>query len=280
MKKSMSIPSWLMILALWMTACAGTPAALPTETFPPSVEPSVTGRPIQVTPLESAFAPGEGTAAPLDDLIASHTVTFNTPDGAVITGELYGSGNTAVIFSVMGNCKMGWRELAWLTAAQRLMAFTYSWRDCGPSGPVSETLLFQNFLNDTRGAIDFVRERGADKIILAGASLGGIASAKLAIESNASGLIIFASPRTIPGREISIEAEDMDTGIPKLFLTAEDDAVVPASRTRELFDLAAEPREWQVFPGDAHGTDLFESQNGREVQEQILAFILRIAAAP
>jgi hypothetical protein len=59
----------------------------------------------KITPVESAFAPGDPTAAPLEEILKTHQVTFETPDGATITGELYGSGKTAVIFSVMGNCK-------------------------------------------------------------------------------------------------------------------------------------------------------------------------------
>jgi esterase/lipase len=172
----------------------------------------------------------------------------------------------------------GWREFAQLTAAQGLMVLTYPWRDCGPTGPISEREMSQNFLNDTRGAIDFVRNQGAEQIILAGASLGGLASAKLAIESGASGLVVFASPAEIPQWDFEIEAADLETEIPKLFLTAENDSVVPLAASQELYDLAAEPKEWQTYPGTAHGTDLFEQENGEEAQRRILEFILRVAA--
>jgi esterase/lipase len=154
------------------------------------------------------------------------------------------------------------------------MALTYPWRDCGPSGPTSEAALVQNFLNDARGAINFVRDQGAEKIILAGASLGGVAVAKLAIESQASGIIVFASPLEIPGWDFRIEAAELNTEIPKLFLTAENDSVVPLSSSRALYDLAAEPKEWQSYPGNEHGTDLFSTAIGEEVQLRILEFIL------
>jgi alpha-beta hydrolase superfamily lysophospholipase len=205
-------------------------------------------------------------------------VTFATPDGATITGELYGSGKTAVIFSVMGSCEPGWREFAQLTAAQGLMALTYQWRDCGPSGPINEAELIKNFVNDARGAINFVRAQGAEEIILAGASLGGVASAKLAIESRASGIVVFASPLQIPGRDFKVEAAELDTDIPKLFLTAEEDYVVPLDESQALYDLAAEPKEWQTYPGNEHGTELFDTEIGENVQLRILEFILGIAS--
>jgi esterase/lipase len=271
------LPSSLLVLfALLLNACAAAPATPPSV---PVQEPSPTSEPLPVTPVESAFAPGDPTAAPLDDIIASHAVTFETPDGATINGELYGSGKTAVIFSLMGNCKPGWREFAQLTAAQArsVMALTYPWRGCRDSGSANESEL-KKFVEDARGAINYVREQGAEKIILAGASLGGLASAKLAIESDASGLIVVASPPAISEWGFEIEPADLNTDIPKLFITAENDPTVPASATRQLHDLAAEPKEWQTYPGDKHGTDLFETESREAMQQRILEFILRITS--
>jgi esterase/lipase len=176
----------------------------------------------------------------------------------------------------MGNCKPGWREFAWLTVAQGLMALTYQWRDCGPSGLIDEVELIENFVNDVRGAINFVRAQGAEEIILAGASLGGLASAKLAIESQASGIIVFALRCKF--RLGFQEAAELNTDIPKLFLTAENDGVVSLDSSRALYDLAAEPKQWQTYPGNQHGTDLFETDIGEEVQLRILEFILETAS--
>ena len=277
MTKLRSAASAFLLCMLVVNACAPAPAApTATNSLPslPAAEPSAT---LAIMPVESAFAPGNPTAAPLDDIVASHTVTFETPDGATITGELYGSGKTAVIFSVMGNCKPGWREFAWLTAAQGLMALTYPWRGCRESGFTDEDEL-QKFVDDARGAISFVREQGAEKIILVGASLGGLASAKLAIESDASGIVVVASPPGIPEWGFTIVPADLNTDIPKLFITAENDPTVPASATRQLHDLAAEPKEWQTYPGNKHGTDIFESDSGEAMQQRILQFILGIAS--
>ncbi len=243
---------------------------------PATAFPTLTSEPILVTPVESAFAPNDPTAAPPEDIIKSHAVTFATPDGATITGELYGSGDTAVIFSVMGNCDPGWREFAQLTAAQGLSALTFQWRGCRESGSVDEDEI-QKFVDDLRGAISFMREQGAQKIILAGASLGGCASAKLAVESGADGLIVIASPPEISQWGFEITSADLNTDIPKLFITAENDDTVSSDETRALFDLAAEPKEWQTYPGTAHGTDLFDGENKEELEQRLLEFILVIA---
>jgi dienelactone hydrolase len=272
MKNQLSCIRLILFLSLIMAACAPT---APTITLAPTQQPSATLKPLSLTPVESAFAPANPTAAPLDDIIRTHSVTFDTSEGARVSGELYGSGKTAVIFSVMGNCKPGWQEFAQLTAAQGLMALTYKWHGC-KANSVDEVLI-QKFVDDTRAAIAFVLEQGAEKIILVGASLGGCASAKLAVESQASGLVVLASPPSIPQWGFEIESADLTADIPKLFITAENDDTVPATATRELYDLAAEPKEWQTYPGTAHGTDLFEGESKEDLQQRIIAFILMAA---
>lgn len=275
MKKWLPPTRLLLLSILILTACAPTVSTL---TITPTQEPSATVEPLILTPVESAFAPGNVTAAPLDDIIASHSVTFDTADGATVSGELYGSGETAVIFSVMGNCKPGWREFAQLTAAQGFMALTYQWRGCRESGSVDENEI-QKFVEDARGAINFARGQGAKKIILVGASLGGLASAKVAVETQASGLVVLASPPSIPQWGFEIEPADLNADIPKLFITAENDNTVSADDSRALYALAAEPKEWQTYPGTAHGTDLFDGENGAELEQRILRFIQMIETA-
>jgi pimeloyl-ACP methyl ester carboxylesterase len=277
MRKILFASLLFMPALLIVSACAPPPAVVPTTTSIPTRGSSSTDETIPVTPVESAFAPGNPTAAPLDDILESHTATFETPDGATIAGELYGTGKTAVVFSVMGNCRPGWRDFAQLTAAQGMMALTYPWRGCRDSGFPDEAEL-QKFVDDARGAINFVRGQGAEKIILVGASLGGLASATLAVESGASGLVVVASPPGIPDWGFEVDPANLDTDIPKLFITAESDSTVPASQTRQLHDLAAQPKELQVYPGSAHGTDLFQTESGEAMQQRILQFILGIAS--
>lgn len=248
--KNTRLFSLTLSLFLFLTACASptpAPAPLATETLLPS--------------------------SPTD--IPQTTITFTTPDNASVSATLYGTGDTVVIFSVMGNCKRGWEDMAEIVAQNNISALTYQWRGCKSSGSVDEDEI-QKFVDDLRGAIHFMREQGAKKIILVGASLGGCASAKLANESQADGLIVIASPPTISQWDFEINSADVNTNIPKLFITAENDTVVSQSETQALFDLAAEPKAWQTYSGSAHGTDLFDGEHKDELQKQILDFILAI----
>jgi esterase/lipase len=268
--------SFLILSFLIIFNAFATTVTVPTATAIPLQKPTPNIKPFIVTPVESAFVEGNSTANPLEDILASHTVTFDTTEGATITGELYGSGETAVIFSVMGECTPGWREFAQLTAAQGFMALTYQWRGCRANSV--DNVLIRKFVEDTRAAIAFAREQGAEKIILVGASLGGCASAKLAVESGASGLIVLASPPSIPQWGFEIQSADLNTEIPKLFITAENDNTVPPEATHELYDLASEPKDWQTYPGSAHGTNLFDTESKSALQRRILEFIQMIVS--
>ncbi len=225
----------------------------------------------------STPTPAAATPSPAPAKKAPEPVTFTTPDEATIEGILYGTGETAVIFSVMGNCKRGWEEMADLVGQYNMMALTYQWRGCRENGSVDDAQM-RKFVDDLRGAVSFMRERGAKKIILAGASLGGVASAKLAVESEVDGLIVIASPPEISQWGFKVEAKDLNTSIPKLFITAENDDTVAADKTRELYDLAADPKEWQTYSGTAHGTDLFETESKKALQQQILDFVLSVSS--
>lgn len=250
-----------------LAACAIVPSPIPA---PPSLAPSDSANPPGLTPTELAEPPSQTPPADL----AARPVTFETADGVSINAELYGSGRTAIIFSVMGNCKPGWTELARASAAQGFLALTYQWRGC-KTDPNNEALL-KKFLDDTRGAISFVRGQGATRLILAGASLGGVASAKLAGEAQAIGLAVLAAPGSISQWGFEIQAAEVAGGIPKLFITAENDAVVPAAAARALHDLAAEPKEWQTYPGTAHGTDLFDTDSGPALTQRLLAYFKEV----
>jgi hypothetical protein len=59
---------------------------------------------------------------------------------------------------------------------------------------------------------------------------------------------------------------------PKLFIASEDD--IPAARSQEEFwEIAPEPKEMHLLPGDAHGTDLFLGSDAAAVEQMILDFL-------
>lgn len=114
------------------------------------------------------------------------------------------------------------------------------------------------------GAIDFLlEEEGASAVILVGASIGGEA-AVIAGSDRADDVagVVALSPG---GGE---ERADELTG-EKLFVVAEDDSERFVETTEAMYDRAAEPKELEVYTGDAHAQRLF----GTHHAENLLAAI-------
>ncbi|MBI5568289.1 MAG: dienelactone hydrolase family protein [Chloroflexi bacterium] len=251
------------VMTFILIGCAAPNAVLvPVATVPPT-------RP----------APAE-TAAPTPVINASRVVSFTTADGARLYGTLYGRGTTAVIFSTMGAQQQDtWAKMAQAAADAGYLALTYNFRFW-----VSETRIQDNLrayiADDLRAAIAFVREQGATQIVLAGASLGGMATAKVAGEAQAAAVIIMASPLSAKGLTVRIEDSELQSlTMPKLFVSAERDAVVAPAEARRTYDQSPEPKEIYLYPGTAHGTELFETEHAADLIQRLLAFISRHTAA-
>jgi len=249
-------------MAFLLIGCAA-PAATPepASASPVTVEPA---RPLPPAPSVSA----------------SRTVTFTTLDGATLHGTLYGSGRTAVIFSTMGAQREAtWAKMAQATADAGYLALTYNFRFWVSATKIQDNL--RAFVaDDLRAAMAFAREQGAQQIVLVGASLGGMATAKVGGEAQAAAVIIMAAPLSARGLTVQIEEAELQAlTMPKLFVGTDHDAVVAPAATRRVYDLAPEPKEIYLYPGTAHGTELFETQSAADLTQRLLAFISAHAPA-
>ncbi|KAL5614720.1 hypothetical protein BROUX41_004815 [Berkeleyomyces rouxiae] len=136
---------------------------------------------------------------------------------------------------------------------------------------------------DAQTALDYLRQRhetSSHHFIIYGQSLGGAVSVKLAAQNqhrgDIAGMILentFLSmrkliPSVIPmAKYISVLCHQVwpsDTLIPKitipiLFLSGEQDEIVPPNHMRKLHELAKTPkRVWKSFPGGDHNSSVLE----------------------
>jgi hypothetical protein len=151
----------------------------------------------------------------------------------------------------------------------------YDYRGFGESEkrPIAEAGLY----GDAQGAYDFLhRTRGvpANRIVIFGHSLGSGVAVELATHADAAGLVLegaytgvdlvakerypYFPVRTIMSNHFdSIDRID-HVSMPKLFLHARDDAIIPFSEGRTLFAKAKEPKEFVELHGgheDAYRLD-------------------------
>jgi pimeloyl-ACP methyl ester carboxylesterase len=216
------------------------------------------------TPTTAAIAPTSTTAAVPP---APQEVTFTTEDGVTLSGTLYGTGTTAVVFSHMSDGpRSEWRDLPEQLAERGYMTLAYDFRGRGESGgefspPTSP--------DDLRAAVAFVREQGANSVCLVGASMGSMASAKVAAADRLACLVFVAGTTSWEGLEVT-DAEMAANDAPKLFISSEEDAYI--NETLHLYEAAAPPKEKHIYPGGVHGTNLFETQRF-DFPDRIITFV-------
>lgn len=190
----------------------------------------------------------------------------NTKDRSV-NGKLYGSGDIAIIFSNMDtNAQNEWKPIIGDLISDRYMGLTYDY----PEHMDDQSEILEE-------VISFARGLGAKKIVLVGASRGGVASIKVAARhvSNDSivGIIAISAPIEYEGTVFYSNDELRGIKIPKLLLNSEKDG--GAGDNRKMFEIFSEPKELLFYSGDAHGTELFSNEQ-ESVTTKIIGFMKSI----
>ncbi len=207
-----------------------------------------------------APAPAPSTVDAGETILAGQTA---------LRAKRFGTGTTAVILSNMGdNDPQAWEKFAPVLAGQGVTVYTYKFRhDNFRRETVADTII------DLIAVAGHARKQGATKVILIGASLGGMASIKAAAPVGANAIVVIASPWDIPPFEYAVTTQELAVKCPKLFVTGESDPTVPLASTRRLFDAAAEPKQWQSYPDTAHGVQMLAGANGDALRKRLSDFV-------
>jgi len=164
-------------------------------------------------------------------------------------GRLYGASHMAIVFSNMDtNNQNEWEPAVNALLSDRYMLLIYDY----PEKIEDQSRILED-------AISFMSEAGAKKIILVGASRGGVASIKAAARNSNNdsivGVVALSAPIEYEGTIFYDNDELSRIRIPKLLINSENDD--GANDTRKMFDLFEDPKELLIFPGNSHGTELF-----------------------
>jgi pimeloyl-ACP methyl ester carboxylesterase len=202
---------------------------------------------------------------------AQEHVSFSTEDGWIIHGDLYGTGDRAVVLAHGGRFEKGsWEKQALVLVKAGFRALAIDLRGFGLSkeGPQSARSDFGSPL-DVLAAVRYLREKGAKNVSVVGASMGGDAAldAVAAAPGEIDRLVLLASgaygqPEKWKGR--------------KLFIVARDDANDAGPRLpkiRAQYEKAPDPKELIIVEGSAHAQFLFQTDQGERVMREILRFL-------
>lgn len=256
-------------LLLLLAACGGGEGST-TETVPGATAPTVEA---QVT--LSAEEAGEAEVAEAES-DGPREVTIETADGITLGGTLFGTGDTAIVFSHMFSTEQtSWQPFAEVAAEQGYLALTYDFRGYGASGGDRNIPAIDG---DVRAAYDFVKAQGAQRVILVGAEMGGIASIKVAatLQDELTALILLSSPQSFEGLE-STQEELAALTMPSLWLSARTDMVT--TEFEDMFDVAGGDKSMWIFEGSGvRGTFIFDTPlDGEDLTQRLLDFLAQVA---
>lgn len=243
------------VLALALAACAGSEVS---GTSPTSTADASTSQPT-VTNAPSALPSGE-----------YQQIDFPSRNGSPKSGRLFGTGQVAVVLSHMGRPRDDqddWASFAAELADGGYQVLTYDHEN-------------SEVWQDVLGAVDYLRDSGADTVIVGGASIGAMASLRAAEESgtDVDGIIWLAGVLHNSGYDF-YQDDVAQVACPMLVISADRDSLGAADDARQLDGWSADS-ELHIIPSMSHGTDILADGGpaADQLEQAMLAFVDRIAA--
>ena len=269
----------LVIITAACTACQSS--AQTTQAVTSTTETSSTVTLAQQMDTETPI-PNEITVPTSTQPTPMETVTFTTEDGVQLAGSLFGEGESAVILAHQGT--PGTDQTSWYTFGELLgergfAALTFDFRGIGQSeGAINYSALDQ----DVAAALQFLRDRGYENIVCVGASMGGTACIRVALNDEFAGLATLGSTMLAGGGNgLRVTQDDIALlALPKLFITAAADSFNVVDHTTRMYELSSDPKELHLLPGKEHGTDLFNTDASEELATILLDFLENLPVSP
>jgi hypothetical protein len=224
-----------LVVALVVTGCSGGTAGNTSSPPPP-------------TPVADCISADEQRAGGL---------RIPTADGQHIDAVIVGTGSTSVLLANMSHGDLcQWRPYAnhLIQHGNRVLMFNYSGRS-----PTEEVT----------AAVGALREKGAQRLFLIGASKGGTAVLDVAahLEVKVSGVVSLSAPRSYLSMD-ALQAMPSLTA-PVLFMVAVNDHPYTENAQRLHDACAAKDKALSVQPGGSHGTALL-SEDVRGLIDQFI----------
>jgi pimeloyl-ACP methyl ester carboxylesterase len=261
------------------------------------------GSPTATQRSETGSAPTAQPAATTGGPAAYQAVRFSAADGIGLVGRLSGTGDVGVILAhgfSHGIAQEGWLGFVPALVSRGYMVLTFNFRGFCDSEGCSDRRgdLGKNW-QDAMAAVAFMEKRGAKKVFLIGASMGGLAVLRAARmpEVDVAGVVSLSTPQ-FPSKYYTGEPQANDVtparlrqiDEPKLFVAGTKDVQLPASApfrpgvtsvrfaadARRMFDGAEEPKELALVDSSFHSSDLLTyapADVRRQTTEVVLRFL-------
>ncbi len=191
-------------------------------------------------------------------------VMLDAADGGRIVADIYGEGDNVVVLAHGAAFnKESWAPQARALAAQGHRVLAINFRGYGASTAGREGNA--RYL-DVVAAVRYARAHGARSVGVVGASMGGGASARAAVEVAAGEIdrLFLLSP-------VSIANPDAMHAGRILYVASRDEPMAPG--IREQFSRAPEPKRLELLDGSGHAQNIFPTAQGPALTALLLDFV-------
>jgi pimeloyl-ACP methyl ester carboxylesterase len=215
--------------------------------------------------VAAAVLAGGSVASPAHPCVRGNEVWFRAEDGTKLVGHRFGGRTpgtrTAVVLAHMSEGDLcQWVPYARRLARQGFFVFPFDFRGHGFSEGLESHWTAPA---DVAAAVRAVRRLGARKVVVTGASLGGIAALIAApkVRPTLDGVVAVSSPAAIPGELDALPAVRR-IRVPVLYIVAQDDRSAGydfAADARKLYAaIRTRSKRLEVVPGSLHGVFLVD----------------------
>jgi pimeloyl-ACP methyl ester carboxylesterase len=207
---------------------------------------------------------------------AQTTVTIPTEDGALLSADLYGTGDRGVVLAHGGQfTKESWSKQAHILESHGFRVLAFDFRGFGKShGPGYSDFYSSPFELDVLAAVRYVHAQGAKTVSVVGGSFGASAAGDASIASRPGEidrLIFLAGVPNGPAEKLKS---------PVLIIVVRNDTSGDGPRLPGIqaqYDKMPEPKQLILLEGSAHAQHLFETDQADRVMNEILRFLSEAA---
>ena len=199
-------------------------------------------------------------------------VSFPTRDGGVVHGDMYGTGERGVVLAHGGRfTKESWSMQARTLANAGFRTLAIDFRGRGRSRGGLQGTSRDDVHLAVLASVRYLHDHGAKTVSVVGASFGGWAAARAAVEATRGEIdriVLLAAgpidePERITGRKLFIATRDDFSG----------NGVLRLPGIRDQYERAAEPKRLLILDGSAHAQYIFETDQGDRLMREILDFL-------
>ncbi|HEY5731908.1 MAG TPA: alpha/beta fold hydrolase [Anaerolineales bacterium] len=210
---------------------------------------------------------------------------MKTPDNVDLIGFLHqpevplDDGLVVVLAHGHTQSHKEWADFEKILIDNGITTMAFDFRGHGESGGSD---LFSTIGIDITTVVEFLKQRGYERIACIGSSMGGSACAAGSIEGDIDGLVMLSSPMNLGRGSRLIKKRDFQAlSIPKIIMFTENDYIAFALEEIDSYyetaDDAGEPKDVYIYPGIAHGSGLFYDEQGDQVITILLDFVKALA---